>query len=130
MNPSPVLRLALSFSRLVRTLGLLLLGGLYYLGVTVLGWAIPCPIYSITSCQCPACGVTRLFVRLVQGDWRGAFEANAGVFLLSPLLLFVLVSDWWRWLRCDTSREHALLTTLRMLAIVLLLAWGLARNLW
>ena len=58
----------------------------------------PCPVYHIAGFPCPACGLTRAFLSLVQFDLRGAFAYHP-LFILVPLLPFLM------WTRIPQKRR-------------------------
>ena len=47
----------------------------------------PCAVYHVLGIPCPACGLTRAFVQLAQGDVAGAFWYH-------PLFWLVLLLPW------------------------------------
>ncbi len=109
--------------------GLVLAGGaLYALLVSWLGWGIPCPFYTLTSCECPACGVTRMLLSLLSGDVSRAYQLNAGLLLIAPLLILILGYHWLRWLRGDRRLENSVIHFLGIFAVLWLLGWGVLRN--
>ncbi|MCB0397696.1 MAG: DUF2752 domain-containing protein [Flavobacteriales bacterium] len=56
---------------------------------------IPCLIRLVTGERCWGCGLTTATIRLFQGDITGAMDANRLVFLVLPLVMFLLVRDLW-----------------------------------
>ena len=81
--------------RLVRVLicfGTVLIAGLsYYFIIKAVGGGIPCPIYMATGIFCPGCGITRMFVELISGNFLAAISYNALGILLLPLVAFFTV---------------------------------------
>ena len=74
--------------RVLRGLGIVLLLGLgYALWGSVTGLWLPCPFHALTGLECPGCGVTRMCLALLRLDFAGAWAANPGLLLLSPLIL-------------------------------------------
>ena len=55
------------------------------------GFFLDCPFRVLTGLNCPGCGTTRGLHRLLHGDVIGAFQFNPIMFLLLPILLFVLI---------------------------------------
>ena len=55
------------------------------------GFFLDCPFRVMTGFNCPGCGTTRGLHRLLHGDIVGAFQFNPIMFLLLPILLFVLI---------------------------------------
>ncbi|MBQ9557819.1 MAG: DUF2752 domain-containing protein [Clostridia bacterium] len=106
---------------------LLGIGALYALVVTLLGRGIPCPIRLATGYECPGCGVSRMLLALMQLDFAAAFEANAALLCLLPLLLFAAGRLVYVYIRRGTTRDRAAETVI-WIAIPLLLVWGVVRN--
>ena len=115
---------AYSFSRALRTF--LFIGGIYFLYIELGGVGIPCPFRLLTGLKCPGCGVTTMLVDLMKLDVLGAFEANPVLlFLLAPSLLLVVLLEW----KGKKSKAvRALCTGLLSLAVAILIAWGIVRN--
>lgn len=110
--------------------GLLLLavGGVYALLVHYTSFRIPCPFHAVTGLACPGCGISHLCLRLLHGDFYGAFRENPAVAILIPLLgLMRLVQLGFhpRWLQKNGKIEKIIL----LVCIVLLLLFGVVRNL-
>ena len=117
-------------SRLLGGAGLLLAAGLAYaLWVRATGLALPCPFRAATGLLCPGCGVTRLCLALLRGDWAGAWRANPALLPMLPILAALAVRLSVRYVREGsavlTRRENALVWVLA----ALLAAWGILRNL-
>lgn len=109
--------------------GLLLLLGLgYALFVRYTGWMLPCPIHLVTGLYCPGCGVSRMCLALLEGDWAGAWRANPALLLaLAPMAALVV----WRTLTKRRGADRP--TRGQQLAVWCLvgyfLAFGVLRNL-
>lgn len=123
----------MEYIRLRRLLGgcavLLAAGFSYALWVRFTGLAIPCPFRAVTGLLCPGCGVTRLCLALLQGDWAAAWQANPVLLLLIPVLLVLLLRAALRYVRegstIGSKWERALIWSM----VGILVAWGVARNL-
>ena len=109
--------------RLLQTLAgwgaVLALGLAYALWGSVTGLWIPCPIHTLTGLDCPGCGVTRMCLALLRLDFSGAWAANPGLLLLSPLLLWLLLCV------CRTTFWRSILG---WSLVVLLVGYGVLRN--
>jgi hypothetical protein len=55
---------------------------------------IPCLWKSLFGLSCPGCGLTTGFVKLLQLDVTGAFQANKLVFVVLPLAIFFGIKDY------------------------------------
>ncbi len=122
-----------SKTRLARLLGglcLFVILGLGYAGVVhVLGRGLSCPFYMATGLLCPGCGVSRMCLFLLRGDWAGAWRANPGLFLLSPLLAALFGLHAVRYVREGERKTPAWESRLWVVLAVLLLLYGALRNL-
>ena len=86
--------MAASKARLLRLLGglgvLLALGFGYVWVIRLLGRGLYCPFYMATGLLCPGCGVSRMCLALLRGDWAGAWRANPFLVILLPILAVLL----------------------------------------
>lgn len=109
-------------------LGMAAVGAGYTLWVNLTHLSIPCPFHAFTGLQCPGCGVTRMCLALLRLDIAGAWQANPVLLLLLPLLGGLLGYRGVVYVRrgsCHTAAwENMLLYTM----IVVLLIWGIVRN--
>lgn len=83
----------------LRTGGILLLCGLLYAALYRAGVRIACPIHALTGLYCPSCGVSRMCMHLLAGEWRAAFSCNPALFCLLPALALLLARTevcYWR----------------------------------
>ena len=109
---------------------LLLAAGLgYALWVRLTGLALPCPFRAVTGLLCPGCGVTRLCLALLRGDWAAAWQANPILLLLLPVLAVLLIRTALRYVREGGAIGPKWESGLVWAMVGLLAAWGVARNL-
>ncbi len=112
---------------------LVLLGGLLTLGLTYawamgrLGRGLPCLFYRLTGLLCPGCGVSRMCMALLRGDWAGAWAANPAICLLALPIAALLVCRAVRYVAGTPSRRWEGRAWLVIAG--LLLAFGVMRNL-
>lgn len=90
---------------------------------------IPCMFHVLTGLKCPGCGMTRMLICLSHGDLPGAFRQNAAVFLLLPLAVFLTVRWAVRYVRTGYKKLNRLDNILIWIMVVVLLAFGILRNL-
>jgi hypothetical protein len=71
-----------------------LIGSCFYAAGYRISWVF-CPLKYFTGIICPSCGMTRSFLSLVRGDWRGSIEYH----LFGPILFVYLslMSIHWIW---------------------------------
>lgn len=48
-----------------------------------------CPFVVLTGFPCPACGLTRAFLHLLQGEWLEALQMNAAIY---PIILLAAIA--------------------------------------
>lgn len=119
--------------RIVRVLalwiGLPLLGICYGMLVSRIGFGIPCVFRLITGLKCPGCGVTHMALCLLRGDLSGAFYENPVVLMLLPIGLILAIRLTCRYLKTGSKRLTKWENLAVIAMIVLLVAFGIARNL-
>lgn len=108
---------------------LLFVLGLVGVWLSETGHGIPCIFHAVTGLQCPGCGVTRMLSALLHGDWRGAWESNAAVLTLSPVLAGLVGLSLVRWIRTGSARLPRRADAVTVVCVVLLLLFTVARNL-
>ena len=110
-------------------LGVLLL---YYIITQILGFGIPCVFHLITGLSCPGCGVSRMLIALMHLDLRSAFQANRLLFCLLPVFTVLLVYWTLQYLTGRKPGKQAVLIErwVYIILIVLLVLWGIFRNLY
>ena len=118
--------------RLLQTLAgwgaVLALGLPYALWGSLIGLWIPCPTPTLTGLDCPGCGVTRMCLALLRLDFSGAWAANPGLLLLSPLLLWLLLWQTVDYIRTGVCRTTFWRSILGWSLVVLLVGYGVLRN--
>ena len=104
------------------------IGLLYALFVSVSGIGVPCPLFTLTGLQCPGCGVSRMALALLQWDFASAFRANPVILLTSPTLLFCLLRAEICYIRTGEVCSSRLYRILLCAEAVVLLVFGIVRN--
>ena len=104
-------------------------GVLYYLIVSFTGFAIPCVFRKITGLYCPGCGVTGMLTHILRLDFKGAFECNQVLFVISPFILYLLGKMLYGYIRYGRLTLKKFDTVLTFVLIGILLVFGVIRNL-
>ena len=93
-------------------------------------WWLKCPLFQLTGCQCPLCGLQRGVHAFLHGDLLAAWRYNPALWLLFPYVGVWLLGSCSE--RVARSKVYAWATSSRVvLAVILLLCiWGVARNVW
>lgn len=119
-------------TRLLKVLLIPLILIVYYIIVRIIGFGIPCVFRLITGFKCPGCGVSRMLMALLKLDFQEAFLSNRLVFILLPLILFIIVRAAYFYVtqkkpgKTASSIEKIVYPSL----IAVLLIWGVLRNIW
>lgn len=71
----------------VKILKYILIGFAYYIFIILTGLKIPCISRVLFNLYCPGCGVTRMCMALLSGNFSLAFRQNQFVFCLFPVLV-------------------------------------------
>lgn len=111
-------------------LSLLLIGLSYGIFVRKTGFAIPCIFYRITGLQCPGCGVTRMCLSLMRFDFVSAYHYNKLLFIISPVIVFIITQQIYRYIRFNDAKTTKAQTAILILLVVLLVIWGILRNIF
>ena len=90
---------------------------------------IPCLFYTVTGFYCPGCGVSRMCLCLLRGDWYGALRANAALLLLSLVGLVLAARLCIRYVRTGSARPRRGEERALWGLAIALAAFGVARNL-
>lgn len=109
-------------------IGCLIFGAAYALFTIFTGIGIPCIFRLLTGYHCPGCGISRFFLHMIHLDFIGAVSQNLAVAIIFPgWVLLVLIEFFCNpaWLEKDSH----FLKVLQILACVLLILFGVIRNL-
>ena len=108
---------------------LLAVGCAYSILYLSTGIGIPCVFHEITGLDCPGCGVSRMLLALFRLDFAAAFAYNAVLLCMLPVLLALLAVHVIRYVRTGSRKMTRFETVLLWILIVILLLWGILRNL-
>ena len=97
--------------------------------VSRIGFGIPCLFRLVTGLRCPGCGVTHMALCLLRGDLSGAFYENPMVLMLLPIGLILAIRLTYRDLKTGSRRLTKWENRAVIGMIVLLIGFGVARNL-
>lgn len=105
----------------------LIIGVAYLVWVLCTDLKIPCIINVITGYDCPACGVTRMFVALFRLDFVAAYNYNKYLMINGPIILALIFYSDYRYIRTG-SANLGWLNVILWLEIIMALAFGVLRN--
>ena len=123
---SPRLRL---FRVLALCAALLLAGCAYAVVCELTGFGLPCVFYSLTGWLCPGCGVSRMCISLLRGDFAAAWDYNAAILCLLPFGLAVAIDIAVRYVRDGSKQPHPWASVILWMMLAALLSFGVWRNL-
>ena len=119
--------------RLRKTLtkaGLVLLFGVAYVIFHKLtGWGIPCVFNVLNGSLCPGCGISRMFLALLELDFVRAMQCNALVMVLLPFGIFFGLRRWIIYVRTGDTQMDRAETWMVMIAFGITIAFTILRNL-
>lgn len=118
-----------SMKKIIITIGVILVGFLYYIEIKTLGFAIPCYFYKLTGLKCPGCGVTGVALSVLRGDLKSTFQCNLGLMLLSPIIVPLFATCWYRWIT-NRSNNIKIINRISIFCVIFLLLWTVFRNIY
>ncbi|MBE7041857.1 MAG: DUF2752 domain-containing protein [Ruminococcaceae bacterium] len=107
---------------------ILLIGFAYLAFVLITGWRIPCIFKVITGFDCPGCGITRMCVSIAKLDFVAAFRFNPVVFTTLPLMLGCIAYERITYIKYGICKNPLICKIFLCIEIILLLAYGVIRN--
>lgn len=87
-----------------------------------------CPIKKVTGFYCPGCGITRMCLSILKGEFYQAFRYNPLIFVLLPFFFCYFIDSIFSSLRNRKPFFSRLEPYLWYFLIVLFLGYGLIRN--
>lgn len=90
---------------------------------------IPCVFKTLTHLNCPSCGVSRMCVSISHGDIKSAFYYNQVLIFLTPLIALYYIFYQIRYIRTGQRKISKLENNTMILIIVILIIYGIVRNL-
>lgn len=89
----------------------------------------PCPFYKITGLHCPGCGITRMFLAILQLNFYQAFRYNPLVFCLLPFATLLFVDYVIRSFKNISGSLYTRLPDqLWSILLIIALVYGILRN--
>ncbi len=109
---------------------LMAVGFLYITLQYFTGFYIPCPFHFLTGLYCAGCGITRMFLYILKGEWIKAFSSNCVVFCLLPFFGVGYLCHVYRYVRWNKKGLSKTENILCYIVIVLLILFGIIRNIF
>lgn len=114
---------------IVRDIIIALLLICYAVIVITTGKSIPCFIHLLTGLQCPGCGISRMLISMLYGDFRTAFSFHPFLFITWPVLLTLLLNADYRYIKQGRANLISSMNLVAITYVVLLLVFSIWRNL-
>lgn len=110
-------------------LGAVLLFVLYYSFNPENSFFPKCIFKQVTGWDCAGCGSQRMLHALLHGDFAKAWSYNAGIIVISPIILTMILASFWR--NKFPRFYHVMNSPIMIyLTLALCVAWGVLRNVW
>ena len=109
---------------------LLTIGFLYIMIWKYTGLHLFCLLHRLTGLYCPGCGISRMFLHILKGEWQEAFSSNCVVFCLLPFFGAGYLRHTYRYIRFDKRGLSRTENRLCYLVIVILILFGIVRNIY
>ena len=106
---------------------ILTVGAAYALFSTYV-FAVPCVFHTVTGLNCPGCGISRMCLSLLRGDFLSAIRYNLAIFALSPLFLVLIASQCVYYVKYGTKQLKIWQNAILYVCIVVLVLFGILRN--
>ena len=103
-------------------------GFLYYIIIISTGIKLPCLFNTVTGFLCPGCGVTRMAEALIKLDFKSAYGYNKVLFLSLPILFIFFVYEEFRFIKTGKYKINKVTNVFLISEIIILLAFGIIRN--
>ena len=103
-------------------------GLLYALLFSKFNIKIPCIFYTITGLLCPSCGISRMCIEILKGEFLTAFYYNRLIFCLIPVFFAIFLKWNIDYIRFGKIKYGKMENALIIVMIVLLVLFGMIRN--
>ena len=117
--------------KLLALLTVLAVGGAIYTVVCkTIGFGIPCLVNVLTGLQCPGCGISRMFISLIEGDFVSAWYYNSCVLGMLPLFIYFAIRLSFGYVKKNSLNLYKAENIILVIMIVILLLFAVWRNLF
>lgn len=109
---------------------ILAVGIAYYIFYSLTGIGLKCPLFELTGLLCPGCGMSRMFVSIFTFDFSSAFYYNAALLILLPFFIGVTISYYYGYIKYGNTKVTKSQGAILIVCIILLLIFGVLRNIF
>lgn len=107
-------------------IGIIIIGISYYFIINVTGRSLSCKFHDITGLQCALCGITRICMSILNGNFN-ILHYNYGLFLLLPILIFLFCTYGYCYIY-NIKINNKIEDRCTIFIFVYLIVWGILRN--
>ena len=87
-----------------------------------------CPIYKFTHLYCPGCGITRMLISILHGNFYQAFRYNPLIFILLPFIIIYWIIDTITYIKYKKNITKPLEPYIWYVLIGIFVLYGILRN--
>ena len=102
----------------------------YLILVKIFHIYIPCIFHKVTKLYCPGCGVTRMLLEILRGNFYQAFRYNQLLFILLPVFIVYFIDYIYSNIKNKKSLLDKTPSVVWYILIVVLLVFGIGRNIF
>lgn len=121
--------MAIRIKKVLKTAGLALLFALTCFLAMSFHIPVPCVFKLMTGLNCPSCGVTRMGIAMMHGDFGLAFRYNQLLTVLMPFFAIYILFFTLRYLKSGRTKISRGENIILIIIIIMLLIYGIIRNL-
>ena len=89
---------------------------------------IPCLFNAVTGYLCPSCGISRMCIEILKGNFEKAYYYNRLIFILLPVFFIFFVKWSVDYIKIGKIRHSKAEKISLYIIIALLVAFGIVRN--
>lgn len=116
-------------NKIKRVLGIcavvIFVGLIYGYIIIPMGFHIPCLFRLIYNIRCPGCGLTRMCLSILHGNFIKAIKYNIGLVIISPIILYIVCKQIYNYINDSNEPLNKWLITS---TLIYLIAWTIVRN--
>lgn len=113
---------------LVLSICLILLLGAAYAFICLHAFSVPCFFNYFTGLYCPGCGISRMFLCLMNFDFFGALHNNCAIIILSPFFAYLFISWSIKYVKTGNKNISKFQTIVIWTCIAALIIFAVLRN--
>lgn len=101
----------------------------YGIFVNLFHRGIPCIINYFTGLQCPGCGISRMLLSMLHGDFHAAFSFHPFLFTTWPVIVYLILKTDYHYICGCGMHLGKIDTVIASLYIIALMFFTIVRNL-